>query len=170
MGGWPKRVGALALVVAKLPVAALAGHEDELTRVAQDRVLRVYAWRALTRLSAFGDSGAATLLWLVEDAGKERAQQGGYGWQNAYLAGMTGLCTLGQDGAVARDRLVALAEKRVVSVGSGVGWNLAISTFVRLGLSPEEIIDLARRSGQTLQTDQFNIGLSQAASANPCGD
>ena len=90
---WSEQAGYAAAVIRDLPRDTVLRHRADLEWLARQDRVRVPAYGALVRLSEFGADGAATLLWLIDDAWRFDGQ--GNDWQHPYLAGVIGLCEAG---------------------------------------------------------------------------
>lgn len=150
----------LSLLIWELPAAALAPYRQEREAVARDRVMRVQMSYALVRLSDFGPDAAETLFWLVDDAANA-GKPGKDERENPYTAGLKGLCHLGPQAVATRDRLVDLVRRGEIRLGDSYHAKLAAQTFLRMGMTRENLAALASDTGASFSA----FTLDRAASA-----
>ncbi|WP_313192330.1 hypothetical protein [Shinella zoogloeoides] len=134
---WRGEASNISGVIHALPRATILKHRADLEWLAKQDRVRTRVYTALQRLSEFGATGAPTLLWLIDDAQRFRDKSGD-DWQSPYLAGLTGLCHLREDGA----SMIQPIYDRLISgtiVASGSYGRLVISTLAGMGADPDDV-------------------------------
>jgi hypothetical protein len=148
---WRDEAASIGNVINVLPAETIKKHYADLDWLARQDRPREYAYTALSRFNAFGQQGAKSLLWLIDDA-QRFAKERDNDWQHPYLAGLTGLCKMGPE---AKELIQPIYDR----LDSGViaNWGsysrLAIHTLVRMGAEPEDIWRRVQLKGKDAAKD-----------------
>lgn len=160
-------LGYLAAAIAALPDEAIRPHRDGLELLARNPEARVKGYVALTRLSVFGADAVPTLIYLIDDAAAYKNKSDRDAWQHPYLAGLQGLCRIGDKGLQA----VPMIYKRLdsgVMVKFSSYWDLTINTLVGLGADPEEMWTHLQTSDQNQTRGRFDRNIERARRERDC--
>lgn len=155
-------------ILAQLPAATLAPYRDTLFQLTEDRQKRWHSWRLLTRLGDFGPEGAARLTFLIGDAQHEDWDQTGDGWQHPYLAGLIGLCEMGNAAAGQRATIDALISTEVLQVSETSYGTLTLNMLISLGYSAEEVTAIAARNPDPIPETRLELEINRAMDSPDC--
>lgn len=126
--------------ISLLPDNFVMPYGNLLEELSKKPVMRIYAYKALTKLAAFGAEAVPQLIYLIDDAnnykGKKHRHQNS--WQHPYLAGLKGFCRMGTKGNAAIPLLFSRLDSGIV-VKFGPYWDLTINTLISLGADPADI-------------------------------
>ena len=136
--------------------------------VAAEHYPRKRAWSAqvLVRLHEFGADAAPTLLWLIDDSVRLKDAYGS-DWNNAYLAGLMGLCHMGAAGGeMIRPIFERLDSGAMVKHASY--WDLTIETLVGMGADPDDMWDHLQTSDRNHTRNRFDRLAGRAVKKRDC--
>ena len=161
-------IGYLASAIASLPADAIRPYRAELERLARDPEARVNAYVALRRLSVFGADAIPTLIYLIDDSASYRADRNNRNaWQHPYLAGVQGLCGIGQEAGPAIPLIYErLDDGTIVKFASY--WDMTINTLVSLGADPDEMWNHLQTSDKNHTRERFDREVSRARKKRDC--
>ncbi|PAQ07134.1 hypothetical protein [Mesorhizobium temperatum] len=131
------QAGRLASAIQYLPEQVIPEHRADLERLAKDTPRRVAAFPALTRLSVLGADAIPTMLYLIDDAVLQPRDKGNF-WQHSYLAGVQGLCQLGERGAPAIEPFLERIRAGIIPLHASYG-DLAINTLAGMGADKDTL-------------------------------
>jgi hypothetical protein len=156
--GWKS----LSLAVRALPAEEIRRHTDVLEAVARDPVRREHAWMALPYLWLEGASAVPALTYLIEEAvagGPRFFSEDRY--QQPYIAGLKGLCLLGENGREALPFLAAHLDAEALPL-HGSYWKLTATTLARLGASREFLDARLLAAGKPDAEGRLNLAIERA--------
>ncbi|MGX5847018.1 hypothetical protein ACWGTO_08065 [Mesorhizobium sp. PL10] len=156
----------LALAIQYLPDDVIPTHRADLEKLARDIPRRVAAYRALTRFSALGAGAIPTMLYLIDDAVLQPRDKGNF-WQHSYLAGVLGLCQLGERGAPAVQPFLERIRSGTIPLYAGYG-DLAINTLAGLGADKERTWQAVSAKDQTISRGRFDSVFDRAKRKIDC--
>jgi hypothetical protein len=169
-----ERLRAIASLVQNLPDVAIRPHRADLEWLARHDVFRVPAYSALKRLAVFGADAVPTFLFLIEDAVRTGAQKNprqkfsDNAWQHPFLAGMGGLCLMGQAGSSAIQPLLQKWDANMMPRG-GSYWRLAIATLTSIGAEPEQVWQHMQSEEKGRNREAFDKEVARARRKPDCG-
>jgi hypothetical protein len=141
-------------------------HRADFDWLARQERLRVWAHPALVRLEIFGKDAAPTLMWLVDEAVRTQDKYG-TDWNNIYVAGMTGLCRMGEAGRAMiqpiYERLNAGAMAKHASY-----WDLTIHTLIGMGADPDEMWGYLQTADKNHTRRRFDREVARAKKEREC--
>jgi len=163
---WWEEARHIAAVVHELPAAAILKHRADLDWLSKQERLRVRTHQALVRLNEFGADAAPTLLWLMDEAVRLKDAYGS-DWNNTYLAGLVGLCRMGEAGrAMIQPIYERLRTGAMVKHGSY--WKLTIQTLVGMGASPDEMWSYLQTKDRNHTRERFARAVARATKDRDC--
>jgi len=156
----------ISAVLRELPAATILNHRRDLEWLARQEQLRVWSYQALVRLHEFGADAAPTLLWLIDDSVRLKDAYGS-DWNNAYLAGLMGLCHMGAAGGeMIRPIFERLDSGAMVKHASY--WDLTIETLVGMGADPDDMWDHLQTSDRNHTRNRFDRLAGRAVKKQDC--
>lgn len=161
-----RQAGDLALAIQYLPDDVIPAHRADLERLARDMPRRVAAYRALTRLSALNADAIPTMLYLIDDAALQPRDKGNF-WQHSYLAGVLGLCQLGERGAPAVEPFLERIRAGTIPLYASYG-DLAINTLAGMGADKERTWHAVSAKDQTIGRGRFDSVFDRAKRKIDC--
>lgn len=163
---WADEARAIAAVVRELPHGTILKHRADLNWLVKQERLRVWASQALVRFQEFGADGAPTLLWLMDEAVRLKDRYNS-DWNNIYVAGLTGLCRMGEAGHAMiqpiYERLKAGAMAKHASY-----WDLTIQTLVGMGANPDEFWAYLQTDDRNHTRQRFSREVARAKKDRDC--
>jgi hypothetical protein len=164
--GWREEARHIGSVLSELPAATVLAHRADFDWLARQERLRVWAHPALVRLEIFGKDAAPTLMWLVDEAVRTQDKYG-TDWNNIYVAGMTGLCRMGEAGRAMiqpiYERLNAGAMAKHASY-----WDLTIHTLIGMGADPDEMWGYLQTADKNHTRRRFDREVARAKKEREC--
>lgn len=159
--GYP--LGYLGDAIAELPNPSIIPYKVELQQLARNPEARVRAYRALRKLSVFGDAAISDLIYLIDNAPRSTKKSGGLSkeWQHTYLGGMLGLCDLQRVGSPAIPLIYDRLESGVI-VTNGSYLALVIRTLIGMGAEPDEIWKHLPHDEKSLKREMFDQAVKAA--------
>jgi hypothetical protein len=163
---WREEARHIAGVLRELPAATILKHRADLDWLAKQERLRVWAYPALVRLNEFGADAAPTLLWLMDEAVRLKDVYG-TDWNNAYVAGLTGLCRMGEAGRAMVQPIYERLQAGVM-VKHGSYWDLTIQTLVGMGADPDEMWTYLQTNDRKHTAQRFSREVKRAQKKRDC--
>lgn len=156
----------IAAVLRELPASTILNHRRDLEWLARQEQLRVWSYQALVRLHEFGADAAPTLLWLIDEAVRLKKDHGS-DWNNAYLAGLIGLCHMG---AAGREMIRPIFERldSGAMVKHASYWDLTIETLVGMGADPDDMWDHLQTADRNHTRSRFDRLANRAVKKRDC--
>jgi hypothetical protein len=156
----------IAAVLRELPASTILNHRRDLEWLARQEQLRVWSYQALVRLHEFGADAAPTLLWLIDEAVRLKGAHGS-DWNNAYLAGLIGLCHMG---AAGREMIRPIFERldSGAMVKHASYWDLTIETLVGMGADPDEMWNHLQTADRNHTRSRFDRLAGRAVKKRDC--
>ncbi|PAQ00026.1 hypothetical protein LRP31_18240 [Mesorhizobium mediterraneum] len=161
------QAGRLAIAIQSLPDQVIPEHRADLERLAKDTHRRVAAFQALTRLSVFGADAIPTMLYLIDDAALQPLDKGNF-WQHSYLAGVQGLCRLGERGAPAIEPLLERIRAGIIPLHASYG-DLAINTLAGMGADKATLLQAFPAKDRNSNRARFDRVFDKARRKIDCG-
>ena len=163
---WRDEARHIAEVVRELPTATILKHRADFDWLAKQERLRVWTYRALVRFQDFGGEAAPTLLWLM-DEGVRLKHSYGSDWNNIYIAGLTGLCRMGEAGrAMIQPIYERLSSGAMVKHASY--WDLTIQTLVGMGADPDAMWGHLQTDDRNHTHQRFMFEVTRAQKNREC--
>lgn len=156
----------ISAVLRELPAATILNHRRDLEWLARQEQLRVWSYQALVRLHEFGADAAPTLLWLIDESMRVRDAHGS-DWNNAYLAGLMGLCRMGAAGHAMIKPLFERLDSGVM-VKHASYWDLTIETLVGMGADPDEMWNHLQTADRNHTRSRFDRLAGRAVKKRDC--
>jgi hypothetical protein len=140
--------------VKQMPDEAFDGFEHFFTEIALSKPVKIHAYKAISRLSVYGARTVPTFLELMNDgmAGGDVFFRNNE-YQHPYLAGIVGLCLLGEKASASIPTLRQWLRDDRIPFHSSYG-DLAVTTLARIGFDTEEL-----RQAYSIGRSENNQGL-----------
>lgn len=155
-------------ILAQLPKDTLAPFLPDLIALSNDRDMRWPSLNLMTRFADFVDVGAERLLFLVSDSRHFGTDRDGNASQHPYLAGLIGLCKMGQGASTQGPDLLAMVKDGRVIVSDGPYGRLAMVTLIRLGVPQEEVREVAEMAKRPLDAERYDREIGRADNDRGC--
>ena len=163
---WTEDARRIGSVIHDLPAKAVLPHRTDLEWLAKQERLRLWASSALVSLRQFGADAVPTFLALIDDAVQVKDKYG-TSWNGPYVAALTGLCLLGQEGQAAIHPIYErLVSGTIVKYGSY--WELTIKTLARMGADPDEMWTYLQSGDKNQTRGHFDHAVSRALKREDC--